>query len=367
MKPEEVMVAGKDYFAWPYEEQTKVKHNVLSTYFKIWVSKLGKYNDTLFMDCHGGCGAYIDKNTNEIHFGSSVLVDKIATEVNKNRSRKNYICVCEKEEKNINNLQKVWKDQNCSRLCRFKNEDFNVVLNEKKLKEFYQSNPSLFFMDPFGYDLKMQNLKSLMNHKGNEIIINFMFDCINRFLCRENLYGQVNEYFGSDDWQKALKLKGSEREIFLVDLYKKNLKKITGAKFVFPYRLSYPEKNQTYYYLIHATNDIQGITHMKNAFACSNYGRVEYIGKRQDNISLFDLGDFKNHDLENNLCERFSGRRITFENVWAEIVEDIPYLEKDLSDAINYLSNCGRLVVTRKTSKRGSYRGEDVIYFGEKQ
>lgn len=365
MKPEEIQIESKDYFAWTYEEQTKIKHKVLQTYFKIWVSKLGKYSDTLFMDCHGGCGAYIDKATNELAYGSSILIDKIATEVNKNRAKKNYICVCEQNKNNLENLQKVWKDQGCSKQCKFKNEDFNSALNEVRLKKFYASNPSLFFIDPFGYDLKMHNLSNLLVHKGNELIINFMFDWLNRFLTRKELTTQLTEYFGSDQWSKALILHNNEREMYLVDLYKNNLKNITGAKFVFAYRLSYPDKNQTYYYLFHATNDIQGITHMKNAFASINNGRVEYLGKRQNNISLFDLASFKTEDLANSLLTKFKGKTISFENLWEQIVEDIPYLERDLSETLIKLEASGKLKVQRITSKRCSYKGQDEITFGE--
>ena len=56
-KPKEVPINGKNYFAWPYEEQTKVKHDVLRAYSRIWISKLGYRSNTLFFDCHGGCGA----------------------------------------------------------------------------------------------------------------------------------------------------------------------------------------------------------------------------------------------------------------------------------------------------------------------
>ena len=80
----------------------------------------------------------------------------------------------------------------------------------------------------------------------------------------------------------------SEREKYLVDLYKCNLQKTTNAKYVYAYRLCYSDKNQTYYYLIHATHNIQGITFMKDSFASVNNGRVEYLGKHQDSISLTD-------------------------------------------------------------------------------
>ena len=60
-KPKEIQIPGKDYFAWQYEEQTKVKHRVLGSYVKIWLSNLGYKSNTIFFDCQGGCGANIDE------------------------------------------------------------------------------------------------------------------------------------------------------------------------------------------------------------------------------------------------------------------------------------------------------------------
>ena len=94
-KPKKKPIQGKQYFGWPYEPQTKIKHRVLCNYAKIWLSKLGKYNDTLFFDCHAGCGAYVDTTTQEVTYGSSFLIEEIACALNSKRNGKNYICSCE--------------------------------------------------------------------------------------------------------------------------------------------------------------------------------------------------------------------------------------------------------------------------------
>lgn len=364
-KPKEVIVYGKEYFAWPYEEQTKIKHKVISYYMTIWLSKLGKYNDTFFMDCHGGCGAYIDLSTNTVGYGSSIIVDKIATEINANRSHKNYICVCENNKKNYENLLKVWEDQSCSNLCRIRLDNFNNVIKEKSINNYYSTHPSLFLIDPFGYDLVMENMKNLMNHKGSEIIINFMYDHLNRFLSVANLDAQRDDFFGSHEWINAIGLSGRERENYLVELYKRKLKETTKAKFVFAYRLCFPDRNQTYYYLIHATNDIQGIVYMKNSFAGVNNGRLEYLGKYQNALTLFDLDNYKNEDIARNVLKKYTGKTIQFINLLEEIIEDIPFLEKDLSDAISMLEKEKKVNVRRVSSKRGRYRDKDQITFGE--
>lgn len=97
-KPTKIMVEGKDFFAWPYEKQTQIKHRVLSSYAKIWLSKLGQYKNTIFFDCHGGCGAYIYSN-NTIGYGSSILVNKLAQSINKTRTTKTGFYYCETDKK----------------------------------------------------------------------------------------------------------------------------------------------------------------------------------------------------------------------------------------------------------------------------
>ena len=197
---------------------------------------------------------------------------------------------------------------------------------------------------------------------GNEIIINFMFDFINRFTSVSNLEGTYTAFFGSDKWKKANQMAGNCREQYLVNLFKDKVKEITKAKYVFAYRMCYPDKNQTYYYLIHATNHIDGITLMKDSFASINNGRVQYLGKNNQATSFFDLEYYKADDIYTKYLKKYAGQTITFESIWEEIVEDTAYTNKDLALSIDDLEHNNLLSVTRVSSKRGSYREKDIIY-----
>lgn len=363
MKPENIQVADKNYFAWNYEEQTKIKHLVLKEYGRIWLTKLGSMSNTMFFDCHGGCGAYISNN--EISLGSSFIIDKLAEEINCRRTYNNTTCTCEIEKEYFDNFNKILLDVGSHRIA-LKNMDFNNAINDTKIKKYYTSNPTLFFVDPFGYDLCMNNLSSLMGPFGNEIIVNFMFDWINRFVSKPSLEKNLDNFFGSHDWIKAIDLSGIEREKCLVDLYKQELKKTTKARFVFAYRICYPDRDRTYYYLVHATNHIDGITHMKDSFAHINNGRVEYLGKKNNLISLFDFTEYKASEMVNGVLTPYKGKKITFTKLWEEIVEETSYTNKDLCEIIVELEKEERLKVQRVTSKRMSYKGEDLITFGEK-
>lgn len=159
-KPKKVPIDGKNYFGWYYEEQTKIKHRVLGAYAKIWISKLGKYNETMFFDCHAGCGAYIDQETNLVTYGSSFLVEEIAYDLNSKRNSKNYICACEIDKVYHDNYKKVLADVG-KKTISLKNDDFQNVLSEPRVKNYYSHHPTLFFIDPFGYTMRMSSIAIL--------------------------------------------------------------------------------------------------------------------------------------------------------------------------------------------------------------
>lgn len=363
MKPKEIPIKGKDYFGWLYEDQTKIKHRVLKEYAVIWISKLGAYRNTIFFDCHGGCGAYIDTD-GFVYYGSSILVKRVADDIISKfgRTTKVGIYVCEKNRNNYDNYCKVLEDQGL-KITTF-NNDFNEIVDRPSVIKYYNSYPTLFFVDPFGYDLKMSNIGKMMQHSKNELIINFMFDFINRFISEPKKDDHRDEFFGTHEWIGAANLTGKAREEFLINIYKNQLKKVTGAKFVYAYRLCYPDRDQTYYYLIHATNHIDGITYMKNSFARVNNGRVEYLGKKQDAISFFDLDYFKSTEFSSYLLEIYHNRKITVKALWEEIVEDVAFTTKDLSNTLAQMVEAKQITVQRISSQRGSYKEDDVITFG---
>ncbi len=362
-EPKRISIEGKDYFGWCYEEQTKIKHRVLGAYSRIWISKLGKYNNTMFFDCHAGCGAYIDAETGEVSYGSSFLVEKIASAINAKRNSQNFICACETKRAYHDNFKRVKADIG-QKTISLKNDDFQNVLAFPLVERYYSTHPTLFFVDPFGFTMKMSSIAKMMVNRKNEVIVNFMFDFINRFLfvSDPNL---LDEFFGSSDWRNANGLSLAEREKYLVDLFKQNLKKATNAKYVYAYRLCYADKDQTYYYLVHATNNIEGITYMKDSFASANNGRVEYLGKYQNSISLFDLADFKKTDFIARALKPFSSQIHSFDYIWESVADSVPYTSKDLSMALAALEAEGKVKIVRMSSKRGQYKKHDMVYFGD--
>jgi len=282
-------------------------------------------------------------------------------DVNKNRSTNTKIITCEKDFRYYENLIKI-KDYKKINSINIFNNDFNEVINDEKMIKLYKSYPTLFFIDPFGYDIKMNNLSRLLEYK-NEIILNFMFDYINRFLSCKEIEYILTDFFGCDDWKKANYLNGNEREKYLISLYKTKIKECTKAKYVFAYRLCYPNKKRTYYYLIHATNHLDGITLMKRSFTHINFGRVEYLGRKNNEMTLFDLNDYKINDIIEILIHNYKGKRLSFINLWEDLVEDTAYTDRDLRNALKEMEKRECIKVQRIDSKNFGLKGKDVIIF----
>ncbi len=369
-KPKKLYVEGKDYFLWPYEEQTQMKHKVVTDYFKIWATKLGQHHIAYFFDCFGGCGAYLEKET--IHYGSPFLAAKVATDLKESLDRKTEIIVTEREKENYENLLKVKDDisKELTVVPRIGNMSFEDYMQLDWTIRTYKNpnSPVFFFIDPFGYSLNFSDIKDIMRYQRNEMVINFMYDYISRFINTDDnpkLEETYDQFFGCGEWRDARNLSGDEREKKLVDIYKRQLKK--SAKFVFPYKLSFPDRDRTYYYLFHATNNIGGCSIMKSVFASWNYGRVEYLGRKGDELTLFDLKEFKIGDIKSTLISKYAGKQMSFTEIVEDIIDDTLFIETDIRTAIKEMREEGTVKTMRVTSKtdRG-LAGDDMVSFNQK-
>lgn len=265
---------------WPYEEQTKIKHQVFADYFDKWVKILGKYHKLNYIDGFAGCGAY--KENDQIHFGSPVLAAKIVKENAKDAA----LMIIDKKKKNLDNLKKIFEHENLSDMKIIPiREEFDKTINELLNK---QSNlaPTFFFIDPWGFKIKHETIKRIMQIDKSEIFLNFMYNAVSRFLSLKKLEPTNTELFGTDRWKGLMTLKGDKREKGIVNLYKAQLEQC--AEYVYYFPMEFPHKERTYYYLFHLTNHWKGCSIMKSCFAHFNQGRTVYRGDRSDQRTLFE-------------------------------------------------------------------------------
>lgn len=344
---------------WPYEDQTKIKHLAFKDYFKVWTDILGSWTPINYFDCFGGCGKYFDKDGN-VYYGSPILAAQILSSNIKLKDRFGFIII-EKEKKYIENLKKIFKDLKINFEPSFINKEFNNVITQDILEKEKKLAPTFFLIDPFGIKIKMNTLNGIMSLPKSEILLNFMYNGVVRNLNVPQTKEVLDNLYGSEDWKKC----NGEEEI--VDCFRKKLKE--NAKFVVTYRLSFPDQNRTYYYLFHISNHIKGASIMKDCFAKYNQGRVEYLGRRGNQLRLFDVKEVRLEELKKFLLQTYSEEEELYEKIVEQLIDSEPYLEREIYSAIKELEKSGEIRIQRdppttpKGKIRESIKNEDLIIF----
>lgn len=350
-KVKNIPVPNKNYFAWEYQEQTKIKHQVLQKYLGVWFVILSKYSNVNYFDCFGGCGAYTSDRIN-FEPGSPILASQAWQNTKKTNSGLSIFCF-DTDKDTLDNLEKVYADY-CPNFNKatFINNDYdesiNLLLDELD-KENITIAPSFFFIDPFGHSLKYSTITRIIQLPQSEVFLNFMYNSVTRYLRLENLECNYNELFGCDDWKTIKNLKGIQRENHIVDLYRIQLKKV--SKFVMPYRICFPDKKRTYYYLYHLSNHKKGASTMKDCFASLNEGRIEYLGKTQDQLSVFDLQELKEEKIKKFLLDSYSMQTVSFDKIISDNIDATPFLEKEFRKVLKQMKKDGIVSVRNVTSK----------------
>jgi len=347
---------------WPYEEQTKIKHDVFAAYFDQWVKILGKAHKLNYIDCFAGCGAY-RKNGN-IFYGSPVLAARIIKKENKEAT----LMLIEKKRKNLKNLEKIFEYQKLLDMTIVPvHEEFDKAVNELLDKKSNLA-PTFFFIDPFGFSINYSTLKRIMKVDKSEIFLTFMFNGVNRFLSLPMLEETTTKLFGTDKWKEFIKLKGREREERIVSLYKEQLEQIADYVYYFP--IEFPKKDRTYYYLFHLTNYWLGCSIMKSCFASQNQGRLLYRGERSAQKRLFETEEAKIPAIRDFMLNKYNKVKKTFIDVIKDNIARTDYLKEEMSKAIRGGEKTGQIFVdrkpktTEKTNKLSSAIDEkDEIYF----
>ena len=102
--------------------------------------------------------------------------------------------------------------------------------------------PTLVFVDPFGFKIRMETLERIMRIEKSEILLNFMFTRVNQFLSSPKIENTCSELFGCDDWKKCVSLNGSEREKCILESLRDRMKKF--SKYVYYYKFEFANKKK---------------------------------------------------------------------------------------------------------------------------
>lgn len=256
-----------------------------------------------------------------------------------------------------------------------------------KIIEFIGPSFSLVFIDPKGWtEFGLKEIEPVLRHQPGEILLNFMFDHLNRFLDdpRSESTTTFDLLFGDNGWHLDIQNminSGSNREEAILQAYRERFRLVGNFKHVTSTRILKPLADRSYFHLVYGTRHWKGLDEFrgvekkvvdeqervrdaaKHSYRIERTGQTELFGHDELSKNPLTFENERIHQLETasaNLRAMLSqSSRVSYENVLGHILElplvwksDVNRLLKEMysSGEIQYEGKKGR----SSTPQRGT-------------
>lgn len=270
---------------WDADPHTLAKIAILKGYLNAWVPILGKSFSTplIYVDGFAGPGRYRDGQP-----GSPIVAINAASNgfnrIGSDARAPNIsMYFIEKDKKRHAHL--------IEELVCLTDLNPRVQVNtpmqsdfETALPQIIQANPEAFnsdapvfiFADPFGVTgMPFTILKDAVRGRASELLINLDADGIRRIYQADNnnREKQMDELFGSNEWRSFDACNNDYHKLHreILALYKRQLFRIQGIKYVWEFGMR-SGNDALSYYLVFATKNALGMEKMKEAMKAISQG-----------------------------------------------------------------------------------------------
>lgn len=351
---------------WELEPHTEAKHAILRKYLDAWIPILTKHHRrVIFIDGFAGPGEY--KGGED---GSPVIAIKSVIEHKIKIQSEIVFLFVENDKKRFEFLEGKLKKMSLPGNIKYecKNGEFAEVVGgilDELSKTGGNIAPTFVFIDPFGFKGFPYNLISkIMENEGCEVLVNFMFEEITRFIELPQNESVCTLLFGTEKWKEVKGKKGEERLKFLHELYKEQLRKL--AKYVVSFKMV-NKFNKEDYFLFFATNHILGLKKMKESM-----WRIDPKGKFEFSDATYDPYQTVLFELEPNftflkklILKEYGGKKVSVDELENFIVVETPFRETHYKTRVlNPMEKNGEIkVVSGNRSRAGTYPSGTIIEF----
>lgn len=325
---------------WPLEPHTAKKHEILRRYFQAWLPILAQTNGRLlYLDGFAGPGEYVSGED-----GSPLVVLKAARD-HKHKFTSELFCLFVEDRRDrYEHLVRVLASISPPLPSNIKfhavHGGFNDQLTQifKSLEEQKKQTrlaPTLAFVDPFGFShTPFSTISKLMKYTKCEVLINFMYEHINRFLSLPDHAENFDELFGTTEWRSAVSVSDPDQRLRPIhDLYKTQLRKV--AKYVRSFEMT-NQGNRVNYFLFFATNNLTGLEKMKESM-----WKVDPMGEFQFSdftdataqLSLF-MAAPDCDALRDRITSQFTGKDIEIKGLGDWVVAETPFLRTHIKKKV---------------------------------
>ena len=226
----------------------------------------------------------------------------------------------------------------------------------------FPAAPAFALVDPFGWTgLPMAVMHQLMRRQRTEVLINFMFEEINRFLSHSDQPKNFDELFGAADWREGYSLAGHVRRNHLHDLYQRQLRHM--ARYVRSFEMK-NERGASDYFLFFATNNLLGLSKMKEAMWRVDPGGGRKFSDMTTSDQLVLLQPEPDRRLlGRQIVARFSAQRACVSDVEQFVLEHTAFHAGHYKKVLAELEHAGRVTTVSPppARRRGTFAQPTMI------
>ena len=189
--------------------------------------------------------------------------------------------------------------------------------------------PTFAFIDPFGWSgVPFSMVREIMRHRSCEVLVNFMYEEINRFLGHPDQERNFDSFFGTPEWREGVRLDDPRsRNRFLHGLYRRQLQGAAGAGYVRSFEMR-NERDVVDYYLFYATSNILGLKKMKEAmWKVDESGEFTFSDATDPNQDVLFGNEPRLDVLERQLLIHFAGQEVSVEEIERFVLEETAFRE----------------------------------------
>lgn len=296
----------------PYSgrEQTQAKHFILKSYLQALAFKVLTFSDIAYVDGFSGPWETKTEDFSDSSFmiAISVLRDAQAQVQKSKGIRRNIRCFfSENDPEAYNQLERAVAPHHRP------NDAFQIRTSYGKFEDAIEQIQSfvgdafpLVFIDPTGWTgYPLDKIEPLFRRQKCEVLINFMYDFINRFAASDDadIIASLEPILGGQNWRDRLD-KNLPRGAAVEKLFRETLKMKFDLKFVVSTKIDKATVERPHFFITYGTKSADGL----KAFRQIEYDALRHHAKNRA------------HAIENKREQR-SGTQDMFAAHTAEIHE----------------------------------------------
>ncbi len=366
-----------DDTTWPIEDHTRAKHEILRRYLGAWFPILtirGSSRRVIFLDGFAGPGVYSGGEKGSPLIALEALVNHSSFH---RMSRTEFIFLfIENNRDRFDNLQheleSFWSQRAGGQPTNVSvytyNEQFTDMAHHILNHTQGRLAPTFAFIDPFGWSgVPMTTIRDLLASRQCEVLFNFMYDSVNRFISdeRAGTSQSFNQLFGVEKihYKTAAALRDMQRNQFLVDFYKNQLQTVGGFNFVHSFEMMNRARGRTQCHLIFGTRHTKGLRAMKDAmWALDPVSGVCFSGFAGDQLVLFEP-EPNTERLRVALLDRFADQTVSIEAIDRFVIHETDYTTSHYKSILKNLEHDGTVECISERTRRGTYPAGTILRF----